>query len=543
MSINLPKKYYIILALLAVVTASALFWVTSNFISQEKLVRKQRLAIANQDVVMGLENSFKNYAALISGLKSHIELTNLVPPKDVAKSFIENQIRYLETEPPFSISYIDTNHIFIYDFSMQVPLVKLKGESMESIIGKSGIARMDTLMNSANLYVSNPTNLLEGKIGLPVGFGVLDQEGVSKGYISTVANLGSIINALYLSINTEDYVFKFQSNDGSYFDSTRAYNGQEVFASEKDPEYYKNFEVPAEQFVSSSFSFFNKIFTISSAYKEHHIKNVSIYVTSFVWYIAILGFMLFLTIQYYVYKKKNRLIAVQKQQLTRLVATKNKFFSVIAYDLRSPLASIINFIDILKDEDIQNEETKAIIKSLESSSRNSILLIDNLLKWSKLQTGQIKYNPSNLDILSITRDQVNAHKKDLKRKGLRIRIESSFKSTAVGDKNMIVTVIRNLISNAIKFSYENEIIVVELSKLDNNFIFSIEDTGLGISKIQKSKLFDLASFTVQEGTKKEKGSGLGLILSSKLIKMNNGSLTIDSEINKGTIVTFTLPLS
>ncbi|TVZ52604.1 sensor histidine kinase [Dokdonia sp. Hel_I_53] len=544
MSVNFPKKYYIVLALLALVTAIVLYWGTSDILSQEKFARKQRLEIANRGVSEGLENAFKNYATLLSGLKSHIELTNIVPPEDFAKTYLENQTNDLNTNPPFCVSYVDTNHIFIYDFTMQeTKSLQLAGKSIESIIGKSGIERMDTLITSSDFYVSNPTNLLEGRVGLPVGFGIVNNEGVSLGYISSVVELGPIMDDLYLGINIKDLVFKFQSNDGSYFDRTRAYNGQKVFAKEKDPQYYKNFDIHPEQFIASTFSFYNKKFIVSSAYKSSYKENTKIIIFSLALYVLILGFMLLLTVRYYIYKRKNRLIAAQKKRLTSLVETKNKFFSIIAHDLRSPLSSIINFLDVLNDEKIQNEETKAIMKSLECSSRNSIILIDNLLKWSKLQKGQIKYNPEEIDILSITKDQIKAHQQGLLNKSLNIRVESSFNSTIVGDKNMISTVIGNLISNAIKFSYENEIIVVELSKIDNNFTFSIEDTGTGISESDKSKLFNLKGFVAQEGAKKEKGSGLGLVLSFSLVKIHKGSLHIDSEIGKGTIVTFTLPLS
>ena len=131
-------------------------------------------------------------------------------------------------------------------------------------------------------------------------------------------------------------------------------------------------------------------------------------------------------------------------------------------------------MDVLKQEEFKSKQTAAIIDSLEDSSRNSISLLDNLLKWSKLETGQIKYEPIPLDILAITKDQIKVYSDNLKQKGINVRLESSFKGTVEGDKNMIATVIRNLLSNAIKFSNDNDIIVIEFSKTAQDFIFTID---------------------------------------------------------------------
>jgi signal transduction histidine kinase len=253
--------------------------------------------------------------------------------------------------------------------------------------------------------------------------------------------------------------------------------------------------------------------------------------------------MLFIISQLYLYKRKNKLIAAQKQQLSELVATKNKFFSIIAHDLRSPLSSVINFLDVLKQEDFPNKQTNKVFSQLEDSSKNSISLLDNLLKWSKVQTGQITFNPEDLDILAITKDQVKVQQHLLDEKGLKVRLESSFNGSIYGDRNMIGTIIRNVLSNAIKFSYKQGIIIIELSKVGESFSFTIEDNGIGIPKKYIEKIMDVTTVTSQLGTSNEKGSGLGLILCDQFVKAHNGKLDIESEVEKGTIVSILLPLS
>lgn len=199
-------------------------------------------------------------------------------------------------------------------------------------------------------------------------------------------------------------------------------------------------------------------------------------------------------------------------------------------------------MDLLKQEQNPNNQTSQIIDALEDSSKNSLSLLDNLLKWSKIQTGKIHYNPQKIDVLGIIKDQIKIQKQQALRKNINIIIEASTDSKVMADKNMIATVIRNLLSNAIKYSHENGIVVIEINKLDSCFSFSIEDNGIGILEKERTSLFDITKVTTRKGTLQEKGSGLGLILSKQFIEIHNGTLSIESVHNKGTITSFTLPL-
>lgn len=543
MALKISKGYYIIFVLLAIITALAVFWSTSHIIDQEKQSRTLRLERANRIASKELKEALNTYATLLSGLKSYVGTTSRVPNKSNVRAFMEYQMQDLDLTPPFSISYIDTSHTIVYDFVFEEGNQGLpRGTTMKSIIGLKGIKRMDTLMTKPNFYASYPTNLVEGKVGLPLGFGILDSTGQSQGYITSVALFAPIVNRVYEHVDKEKFVLSFQAGNGNYFDRSKSYNNQKAFSETSDPEYFKNFDIPLENYLYSEVPFYNKVFTVGTAYKKSYSQSIYIIFASGLCYMALLGFMLFLISRYYIYEKKNKMIAAQKQQLSELVATKNKFFSIIARDLRSPLSSVINFLDILKEEEFKSSQTNEIIASLETSSRTSISLLDNLLKWSKVQTGQIKFEPQEIDIVALTKDQIQVQKSQLEDKGINVRLESSFKNTITGDKNMLATVIRNVLSNAIKFSHLNSIIVIELSKVGEYFSFSIEDNGIGIPEKQLGELLNITKMTTQLGTRQEKGSGLGLILCDQFIKAHKGTLTIESQEGRGTIITFTLPI-
>ncbi len=543
MSVNYPKKYYLLFGILAIASALAIILATSKIIEEEMNAYHLRLIQVNKLASSELKEALNSYAIFVSGLRSYIVMDGGIPSKEKTKQFVDLQLGDISIEGPFSISYIDTSHIFIFDITKyDTSELSLEGTSMEKIIGQNGLKRMDTLMLKNTFYASDPTNLLEGKVGLPLGFGILDAYNKSLGYVTTVTEFAPMIKRVYDNVDTDLFVFSFQSSNGNYFDRTRSYNDQKVYSNNLDPECFRNFDIAESEYVKTEVPYYNKSFILGTAYKKPYSANVLMYISMIVLYLLVIGFLLFFISQYYIYRRKNKLIAAQKYQLSELVATKNKFFSIIAHDLRGPLTSIINFLDILKDEEQQSSHTKEIIDSLEDSSRSSITLLDNLLKWSKVQTGKIKYEPQPLDILSITSDQIRVQKASLVAKGLDVRIENSFKEKMItGDKNMIATIIRNLLSNAIKFSHNNDIIVIELSKVDGHFQFCIEDNGIGMSEDFRAQVLDLSKIDSKKGTRNEQGSGLGLVVSDQFVKAHQGKLTIESEEGKGTIVCFSIP--
>lgn len=544
MAVKFPKKYYLIFAALAISSAFLVYWSTSRIVAEEKEARDLRLENTNRKAASELQDALNNYVTLISGIRAETKFSVDFPSQKDLFEFIKYQVSDLHIDDSFVVSFVDTNHVFRYSFTKdQINPDGMVGVQMSDIVGQKGIRNLNNMMVKDAFYAFDPFNLVEGRVGLPLGFGVLDSTRNCQGYFSIVTDFKPIIDRVYNNTDLEQYVFKFSTSDGLIFDRDRVYDGNKINNKEVDPEYYANFDVEDDAFKTTVVPFYNRSFHIGTAYKKPYTSSASLLITSALWYLAILGFMLFIISQLYLYKRKNKLIAAQKKQLSELVATKNKFFSIIAHDLRSPLSSVINFLDVLKQEDFPNKQTNKVFSQLEDSSKNSITLLDNLLKWSKVQTGQITFNPEDLDILAITRDQVKVQQHLLDEKGLKVRLESSYNGSIYGDRNMVGTIIRNVLSNAIKFSYKQGIIIIELSKVGESFSFTIEDNGIGIPKKFIEKIMDVTTVTSQLGTSNEKGSGLGLILCDQFIKAHNGKFDIESEVEKGTIVSILLPIS
>ena len=196
----------------------------------------------------------------------------------------------------------------------------------------------------------------------------------------------------------------------------------------------------------------------------------------------------------------------------------------------------------MRSEGTDGATNKKIIEALGDYSKNSLALLDNLLKWSNVQTGKINYQLQEIDLVRIATDQIKVQKYTADSKEIRIDLEFIYCPKLRGDKNRIANVIRNLISNAIKYSHEGGVVVVEITKKDNEVSLSVEDSGVGIPEAYLNKLFDVTEVTIQLGTSKEKGSGLGLVLCKQFVEMHGGRLEIESHPSKGTIASFTIPL-
>ncbi len=237
-------------------------------------------------------------------------------------------------------------------------------------------------------------------------------------------------------------------------------------------------------------------------------------------------------------KRKNK-------ELVKTNAEKDKFFSIIAHDLRSPFVSIMGFSEVLlmqvKNKDYEGiEEYASII--LKSSTRALDLLM-NLMDWARSQTGRLAFNPEDI-ILSdhidenlLIFDEIAAQKKVSIEKNMLPEIK------VYADKAMISTVLRNLISNAIKFTHTGGVIQIATELSTDDVMVSVKDNGVGISKENVSKLFHIDENQSTRGTQNEKGTGLGLILCKEFIGKHKGRIWVESEAGNGSTFRFSLPKS
>ncbi len=226
--------------------------------------------------------------------------------------------------------------------------------------------------------------------------------------------------------------------------------------------------------------------------------------------------------------------------------TKDKFFSIIAHDLKSPFNSILGFSDLLLENHKEYDEDKReqLIKYIKGSSQSAYNLLENLFKWALSQSGKIKFSPEKLDLKSIVNDVIAAAGGYAKNKEISILNNINFNEFVYVDENMIRTILRNMISNSIKFTHKSGKITISSSNQnDIGFLkVTISDTGVGMDKNQINDLFCIDKNTSKKGTEGEKGTGLGLILCKEFVEKHGGKIWAESEEGKGSKFIFNIPM-
>lgn len=236
-------------------------------------------------------------------------------------------------------------------------------------------------------------------------------------------------------------------------------------------------------------------------------------------------------------------LSEKNAELQKLVATKDKFFSIIAHDLKNPFNTVLGFSELLKlrCEQFGDTEFGKITESLYFSASKVYDLLENLLHWSLSQSGKIKYNPENFHILDIINENIELLKNLIEQKDLSVNIDIPVDLQVYADRQMINTIVRNILTNAVKFTKDGSISIN--SERDDNVIkIKIKDTGIGIPAEQLATLFEIDSSGLAQDTRKGSGTGLGLIICKEFIEINKGEIFVTSELGKGTEFIFTLPV-
>jgi len=239
-------------------------------------------------------------------------------------------------------------------------------------------------------------------------------------------------------------------------------------------------------------------------------------------------------------------IKVQSEELVRQNAAKDKFFSIISHDLKNPLANIIGFAELIKDSshELDPEKLEMFVGYIHNSALFTLEILEDLLDWARIQMGSLKSVKNKFNLSNLLLNNIEGHFPQALAKS--IDFQSNFDENIIinADEKMITAVVRNLISNAIKFTPKGgHISISTREKIINNkrmIETEIRDTGIGINKENLTKLFQIEQNYNSKGTNNETGTGLGLILCKEFINQNNGSIRVESELSVGSSFIFDL---
>ena len=228
----------------------------------------------------------------------------------------------------------------------------------------------------------------------------------------------------------------------------------------------------------------------------------------------------------------------QKKELEDANKTKDKFISIMAHDLKNPIGAVINFADILKEDtgELNREDRTSYLSYIHSGAKAMLKLVENLLLWSRAQTGRLAFTPRPLKLKPVIDANLTLVQNQALVKNIRLVSDVDQALVLETEEHMMDTIIRNLVSNAIKFSREGGTVTVQADKQDGHVRLAVIDNGIGMSEERRQKLFDPAAQTGSLGTRQETGSGLGLLICREFVRIHQGRIWVESEPNRGTTV-------
>ncbi|MDE5419791.1 PAS domain-containing sensor histidine kinase [Labilibaculum sp. DW002] len=242
-------------------------------------------------------------------------------------------------------------------------------------------------------------------------------------------------------------------------------------------------------------------------------------------------------------KQTEQIIKENEIRLKELNATKDRFFSIIGHDLKSPFNNVIGFSDLIIDQ-IQEGDYEQVGKYaaiIQDSSERAMNLLNNLLEWSQTQTGRIKFNPEHTDLVGIIDEVLELSNVAVQQKNITIFKDIPKSISLVADQEMINTILRNLITNAIKFTNSGGEVSISTKQSEKELIVSVADNGVGMKKEDIDKLFRIDYCHTEKGTNKEAGTGLGLLLCKEFVEIHKGKIWLESELGKGSVFKFSIP--
>lgn len=232
-----------------------------------------------------------------------------------------------------------------------------------------------------------------------------------------------------------------------------------------------------------------------------------------------------------------------EEQMKELNATKDKLFSIIAHDLKNPFTSLLAFSELIyKNADkLNTSKIEQMALRMNQSAKQAYALLENLLSWSRIQTGALKPDPEVINVTQLLTEAEELTSALAHAKSITILLEEEGELSIYADRQMIATVLRNLISNAIKFSYPDSSVIVKAESRGVNVLFSVTDTGIGIESDNQNRLLKIDNKFSTLGTASEKGTGLGLVLCKEFVELNDGEIKLQSDFGIGTTFYFTVP--
>lgn len=419
------------------------------------------------------------------------------------------------------------------------------GDRKSTISMYNGIAKVYEKTNNISkalderykgLAISNEFNVIEGIVTNSSAIGLLEAKSGNfkkgKAYLDSALTITNKFNSSVFRLNVYKSYSDFYELQNNYVE---AYKYLKLYNNEKDSiaGQEKRTVVAEVEYAYSS----NKKERENELIKRD-LENQKTIINY--WIVISIAFVIISVIIGLLYKSKER----ANKKLTELNILKDKFFSIVAHDLKNPFHVLLNYSQILDEEKdtMDKEERDEIIASLASSSKSVYALLENLLLWSRSQTNRVSVKSETISTQKIFNEIISVVEEQAKLKEIIIEKDIASDYEIKSDPDIIKTIIRNLVGNAIKYTSKGDSIKLSFKVEENNLVIAIADTGVGIDDNQLPQLFTLSNINSKTGTKGEKGTGLGLVICREFVEKLGGSIWAEKNQPKGSIFSFSIPI-
>lgn len=548
-------KSHWIIAFIVLILSTVLLIKADDLIKKntEDVFRAATLS-THKDAIRMVSTSVKTFGAIVAGMQAYVASSDTIPSADQLQQFLAIQLKGVNFHDPVVVSFIDTNHTFVYSFNQsEMNPSNLEGQRVSTFRDDDEIASLNRLMTSDDIHMFEPINLVEGWVGIPVNFRAR-VGGSTLGYIASVVMFKSIVAELYESGKSEDWAFSFSIN-GIEFDREIVYDSSDLYHDERDSEYFRNFELDELYSANTELEIYGQTIGVKTWKKAT--SSAWPFERRMLWILFFVFNLFSLIVTWQINKRKHltdlvsranqqlrahgKEIQIQNVRMKKLNTTKDRFFSIIAHDLRAPLSSIKVLLNVISNEKNLAPDLNDLISRLSRSTNSTLSLLDNLLRWAMTQTGDITYKPFPVNLYNVVAENVYLLSQSASHKEIALDFAIDQELYTVGDKNMLTSVFRNLISNAIKFTPKGGNIHIKASSDDKHLNIQVIDNGIGMGAEKLNTLFDLSADRAAEGTEGEPGTGLGLILCKEFIEMHGGAIEVESTLGQGTEFIVRLP--
>ena len=479
-----PFRFHIVLIFALIIGAIVLQFLLNAHYKSIEIENQDRLLKVHSDGMIRAETGLDIYAALVSSLRSHIKHSSELPSETQLQSFLVDLIKDLDFNDSIVISYLDTNHEFKYVFSpTQINAANLKGKKATDFRPKEEIDKLNDYMQTNEIVLYEPINLQEGWAGFPFNFGIQNNKGESLGYIAPIINVKYLLDYFYAN-DEEKYIHYFKINNK--FDITReaVYDGTKIYNTKKDNQYYKNFNIDSQNFVSSNFDVFGINLEVGSAYKNQPKIKSSLAIVAYSWYILLIGFSILTLVQFFRNNKLNSQLKIantdiedKNMMLEKKIDHVQTLIKEIHHRIKNNMMMITGLIDMQSAE----YQDKKIHKALEDSKIRiqSMSLIHEKLYGSE--------SLKDIKVIDYIKQLIDFIEQTVKSSDIKIHKDLNIPSNLHFDGDTMVPlglILNELITNSYKHSFKpnrNNELKIGIESSDTSYILTFSDNGPGIS--------------------------------------------------------------